>query len=92
MKAIITDIKALQSLGPAEVALYLRTHEWKLSREIGNKGAVWQKNQGTPHAPELLLPLRHDLDDYAERMAEVLQTLEIDEGRSQLDMLRDITD
>ena len=92
MKAIITDIKALQSLGPAEVALYLKTHEWKLSREIGNKGAVWQKNQGTPHAPELLLPLRHDLDDYAERMAEVLQTLEIDEGRSQLDVLRDITD
>ena len=92
MKATITDTVALQSLGPAEVALYLRTHEWKLSREIGNKGAVWQKNQGAPHAAELLLPLRHDLDDYAERMAEVLQMLEMDEGRSQLDVLRDITD
>lgn len=92
MKAIITDVEALRSLGPAEVALYLRNHGWKLSREIGNKGAVWQKNPGKPHAPELLLPLRHDLDDYAERMAEVLQTLETSEGRSQLDVLREITD
>lgn len=92
MKATITDTEALQSLGPAEVALYLRSHEWKLSREIGNKGAVWRKNQGMLHAPELLLPLRHDLDDYAERMAEVLQTLETDEGRSQLDVLHEITD
>lgn len=92
MKAIITDIEALQSLGPAEVALYLRSHEWKLTREIGNRGAVWQKNQEKSHAPEILLPLRHDLDDYTERMAEVLQALEADEGRSQLDVLREITD
>lgn len=91
MRATITDARTLSSLRPAEVATYLRSHGWKTIREIGDKGAIW--NKANPNgSPELLLPLRRDLDDYAERMGDVLQALESYEERSQLDLLRDITE
>lgn len=92
MKATITDSETLQSLRPAEVAAYLRSHQWEISREIGDKGAVWHQKEEPQRSLELLLPLRRDLDDYAERMGEVLQVLEVAEARSQLDLLRDITE
>ncbi|HHY67459.1 MAG TPA: hypothetical protein GX517_09740 [Alicyclobacillus sp.] len=40
--------------------------------------------------PEILLPLDRSLRDYAARMGELLQTLEQEEHRSQLEILRDI--
>ncbi len=92
MKVIITDEETLHSLSPAEMAAYLRSHHWEITREIGDKGAVWHRSGESSRSPEILLPLRRDLDDYAERIADVLQILAETEASSQIDLLKDITE
>lgn len=98
MIATIRDSDILQALGPAEVAAYLRGHGWRYDREYGPNGAVWLLDSDTDTAKddgreyELLLPVRQDLADYTRRLAEVLAVLEVVEKRSQLELVRDISD
>jgi len=88
MKATIRDIDTLRSIRPLELLSYLRAHHWFQASQIEN-GAFWAKElEGESF--EVLLPLDANLRDYPNRIAEVLQTLELSEGRSQLEILEDL--
>jgi hypothetical protein len=86
MRAAIHDVDTLRSLKPLEVVQYLRAKGWQQEGDLGNKATLWV----TDTDAEIVLPMRRDLGDFALRMAEVLQTLEQVEARSQLDILRDL--
>jgi len=71
------------------LAAYLRAKGWHQVSRIGDKGALWEKDDGEGTA-EILLPLDQSLGDYVLRMSEILGVLESVEDRSQLEILRDI--
>ncbi len=57
-----------------------------------NRYSLWVKASTGPDSSlmEILLPLETRLGDFPERMAELLNDLQLDEQRSQLDILHDI--
>jgi hypothetical protein len=91
MKATIHDAAALRTLGPLDVAAYLRSNGWRQVDRIGDRGVVWTLGPGGRDEFEILVPLSRDLGDFVPRMADVLRTLEVAERRSQLEILQDLT-
>lgn len=91
MKATIHDAAALRTLGPLDVAAYLRSSGWRQVDRIGDRGVVWTLGPAGGAEFEMLVPLSRELGDFVPRMADVLRTLEIAEQRSQLEILRDLT-
>lgn len=87
MKAVIVDPNALRSLKPLDLASYLRTRGWTVSRHIGDLGAEWASDDGQD---EVLAPADPDLRDFPQRIGELLMTLSVKEKRSQLEIFRDI--
>jgi len=91
MKVSIRDESTLGTIVPVDTAAYLRTHGWR--------GGGPQKTCSTLSGStafggedfEILLPLDRSFRDYPLRTAELLSTLELAEGRSQLEILRDIS-
>ena len=90
MNVTIRDAATLRAIRPAEVAAYLRSHEWKQTETIQDKAIVWTKSADGAEEYEILLLLDPAMSEFARRMAEVMQTLEADEERSQIDILHDI--
>lgn len=82
MKTEIRDAEAVQAIRPVDAALYLRAAGWTQRDIHAGRAAAWSKvaNDGEFEA---LLPLNHELSDYALRMGELLQVLSAVEGRSQ---------
>ena len=97
MKATIRDASVLLSLPPLGVAAYLRSTNWRQVEMVGDKGSVWTLRSASGDEFEILLPLNRELNDFASRMGDLLQTLEVVETlesnhpRSQLEILTDIT-
>jgi hypothetical protein len=90
MKATVRDTTVLRSLSPLEMAAYLRGHGWKQTGKLGDNAIIWTLPAPEGGEYEILLPLQTSFSDYARRTAEILQTLEVAEARSQLEILRDI--
>lgn len=90
MKVTVRDPAALLAIQPREVAAYLRARGWQEHRRISNKGSTWIRPGQGDDGAEVLLPLDRGLLDYTGRMAELLRTLELEEQRSQLEILRDL--
>lgn len=90
MKVSIRDGAALRSISPSEATAYLRARGWKLQHTEPERFARYTHPSPEPEPFEVDVPLRAELRDYALRMGELLQTLEIVEARSQLDILHDI--
>jgi hypothetical protein len=90
VKASIQDSATLRSLGPGEVTAYLRATGWKLHHSEPERFARYLKPGPESESFEVDAPLRSELGDYALRVGELLRTLAVVEGRSQLDILRDI--
>jgi hypothetical protein len=90
MKAHVQDPGLLRGLRPLELAAYLRAKGWKQEADLNGKGSLWFLR--VPHHTEydVTLPARRELRDYALRIGELLQTLAEAEGRSQLEILRDV--
>lgn len=89
MKLSIRDPDILRSVKPLDLAAYLRVHDWRETEREEGRYAFWYKNGGDEEI-EVLLPLNHEVRDYATRIAEVLHALEVAESRSQLEILTDI--
>jgi hypothetical protein len=89
MKATIRDKAQLMAVRPLDLVAYLRANRWHETEHQEGRYAVWHRN-GSHEPVEVLLPLNRDFRDYALRIADALQTLEIVEERSQLDILTDI--
>lgn len=88
MKVNITDARALAALSPTALTAYLRTRGWTLVESDAAFAAFERRGDGDQIG--LDVPLRPSSGDYARRVAELLHNLELLEGRSQLDIYRDI--
>lgn len=88
MKATITDARALSALSPTALTAYLRARGW-IVIESDAAFAVFER-PGDGDEIRFDVPLRPSSGDCARRVAELLYNLELLEGRSQLDIYRDI--
>lgn len=88
MKTTIRDLETLSAIRPLEMVAYLRSNGWQQAQKL-ERGAFWVKEENGDSF-ELLLPLDPKVRDLPYRMAEVLQTLEEAEQRSQLEIIDDV--
>jgi hypothetical protein len=86
MKVDVRDKQVLESLQPLDVVTYLKARDWREQKVPGRPWAVFHSGDY-----EIGLPLRKDLRDFASRMADVLRTLELAEGRDQIALLADLS-
>ncbi|MCB9788516.1 MAG: hypothetical protein H6744_17680 [Deltaproteobacteria bacterium] len=92
MRAKILDAGTLSSVGPADVAAWLRGHGWlpTTSKSASlHRYLRFEKASGDEHL-QVDVPESLRLRDYSRRMSEVLETLELVEGIDQLALVRDI--
>jgi hypothetical protein len=89
MKAAIYDPAALKAVLPVELAAYLRAHGWTEARHVGDRAVLWSHHHESKHF-DIVMPLRRDLADYETRIAEALDTLEAVEGRSQIEIIKNL--
>ena len=91
MKVQVIDEQALASPAPRNIRLYLRMHGWQRQSEASATPDVWaqETQEGTY---EVIAPSSKDARDYLQRVAELLRTVSIAEDRSELDLLRDLTE
>lgn len=90
MKATVRDIDTLKSVQPLEFAAYLRANGWQEYEHVPERVSVWSLDNGSNGGYEILLPLRRDFRDFVSRIGEALQTLEVAEQRSQLEILQEL--
>jgi hypothetical protein len=90
MIVTVRDPEVLSSLDPQQVEKYLQAQGWHQESQIGNKESVWIKKADSGEEFDITLPLNSEIRAFALRMAEILETLEIAEGRSQLEILSDL--
>lgn len=88
MKVIVRDAASLNALRPTEIASYLRSRGWRQAQYVAGSNSLWEISNGSD--VEILLPLNAAYYDYARRISEILDTLEVVERRSQLEILADI--
>ncbi|GAA2550934.1 hypothetical protein GCM10010435_21360 [Winogradskya consettensis] len=85
----VTDRAALAARSPIELAMYLRAHGWT-TRDRGVVSVQWVKMvEGDEF--EAVQPVDSRLRDYGLRVLDILRTLAVVEGRSELEILRDIS-
>jgi hypothetical protein len=88
MKVTIVDSQILKTVNPDVVQSHLQATGWQETGRIYNDaGAIWRLKKDGACEYEILLPLQHNLGDYAERISDILKTLEIVESRDQVDIL-----
>jgi len=88
MKALIQDAAAIAAIRPLNIIGYLRSHGWAKFSEVVGKFSVWE-NTHFPDA-EVVVPLRREASDFVQRLGDVLKELSAAEGRSQLEILKDL--
>lgn len=87
MIVTVRDSDILSSLNPRQLETYLQEHGWHQETQIGNKESVWIKTTDSGDEFDITLPLNPETRSFALRMSEIMETLEIAEGRSQLDII-----
>lgn len=85
----MSDIEVLKSIKPSDLEAYFRSHGWTVSQKIAGKAEIWTKHRDQERY-DAILPLHRTFADYATRMGEILELLEMFENRSQLDIIKDI--
>lgn len=88
MKVTIKDSQILKTVNPDVLQAHLLATGWQETGRIyNNTGAIWRLKKDAADEYEILLPLKHNLGDYAERISDILKTLEIVENRDRVDIL-----
>ena len=90
MKASILDAAFLQSVSPRAAVAYLRAGGWELQEGEAQHVARYRKRHTDEDFFEIEVPLRTDYGDYWRRVKEAIDTLEVVESRSKLEILADI--
>jgi hypothetical protein len=90
MKVTVRDVDVLKSIKPLNTIAYLQEHGWHERNRI-HQVSIWTRDTFAEDKLKIQLPLDPEFDDFPLRMSEVLETLEIAEDRSQLEILTDIT-
>lgn len=89
MKVQIRDRKALSSLSLLSLRAYLKSRGWVDEGEWGGRATIYSREHEGERW-EYLCPLRDTVADYAECMAEAVETVATVEDRSQLDVFHDL--
>jgi hypothetical protein len=89
IRAHVVDAAALAARSPAELSMYLRAHGWSLISQQGSAARWTLPANGDEF--EVIQPLDPDVRDYASRVRDVVSVLGVAEARSELDILRRIT-
>ena len=88
MKVTIKDSQTLKTVQPNVIKTHLQATGWQETGRIYNDtGAIWRLKKDSTEEYEILLPLQHNLGDYAERISDILKILKIVENRDQFDIL-----
>jgi hypothetical protein len=90
MKAIVTDLDILKAIQPRQVATYLQNKGWHEQRQIADRASIWTQNTDSDEEFQIVLPLNSEIPGFPVSMNRILETLEIAEGRSQLEILEDL--
>jgi hypothetical protein len=90
MIVALKDRATLLTIRPARVGTYLQAKGWRRISVETDRYSLWARPSESGEPNEILLPLNATLADFTERMAEMLGDLQRAEGRSQLEILRDI--
>lgn len=92
MIVTVRDPNILSNLDPKAITLYLQARGWLLESHVPEKESVWINSASGQEYDkyDITLPLNPQTRSYALRMAEILETLEKVEERSQLDILSDL--
>ncbi len=90
MRTVIRDMNVLRCVGPLDVVTFLRTSEWVLSDSTSQRYTLWQRPSGEGEPFEVLVPMSAEAQDFPQRIADALSTLEIVEGRPQEEILEDL--
>jgi hypothetical protein len=89
----VRDPNILSNLDPQQLINYLIAWGWQpenLGDNANNQESVWILTASSGSEFDITLPLHRQTRSFALRMAEILETLEKAEGRSQLDILSDL--
>ncbi len=89
----VRDPNILSNLDPQQLINYLIARGWQqenLGDNANNQESVWVLTVSSGSELDITLPLNRKTRSFALRMAEILETLEKAEGRSQLDILSDL--
>lgn len=88
MKVTIKDSQILKTVNPEVIQAHLQATGWHETGRIYNDaGSIWRLKKDAAPEYEILLPLEHNLGDYAERISDILKTLSTVENRDQVDIL-----
>ncbi|MEG3924900.1 hypothetical protein [Microcoleus sp. D3_18a_C4] len=90
MNVTIKDIELLKNLEPDRISYYLESQGWKQAQKIGDRAIIWTSGNLNPETPQIVLPLNCKLPDFPVSMNLMLETLELIENRSQIEILADL--
>ena len=90
MNVKIKDIELLKKLQPEKISYYLESKGWEQAQKIDDRAIIWTSGKLTPETPQIVLPLNCELLDFPLSMNLMLETLEVIENRSQLEILADL--
>lgn len=90
MIVTLRDPNILKTLEPPQVAAFLQSRGWQEQSRDGDKSSIWTRRNEAGEEYEILLPLKPEIGGFALRMYEAMETLEIAENRSQIEILADL--
>ncbi len=90
MKAAVKDLDILKAIQPQQVASYLQNKCWYEKRQIADRASIWTQKSDSDEELQIVLPLNSDIPGFPVSMNIMLETLEIAEGRSQLEILDEL--
>ena len=91
MKITAPDREILQTVDLNNLKDYLQSRGWQEAKPFLENATVWLKSEPERGEFEILLPDRKNLGDYLPRIRELLKILEEVEGRSQGEILSELT-
>ena len=92
MREIDLADKALRELSPPALERYLSLRGWQEFTRITGRVSIWDNyHDEVQKRFRIWLPLVHDLADFLPSMHRVVRTLATFEGRSQLEMLEELS-
>jgi hypothetical protein len=90
MKVTVKDLDILKAIQPQQVVTYLQNKGWHEQRQIAEQASIWTQKTNSGEEFKIVLPLNSDIPGFPVSMNIMLETLEIAEGRSQLEILDEL--
>ena len=89
MKARIHDLDSVSAISTLQMAAYLRSRGW-VEENDSSVSSTWVYLDENGDSFEVVLPLDRGMRDYGYRVFDLLDTLQIVEARSQLELFNDL--